>query len=110
MPKVIESPLGFKQRHTMNAANKLKTLEEYVGGKYQLVDHYEYNAFGKVISRKDSLGHITSYQYDDQFRLTATTDNWNNKTQHIYDDDDLHNSYFNQQPKAHRDKKKHPGH
>ena len=87
--KVMESPLGFKQRHTMNAANKLKTLEEYVGGKYQLVDHYEYNAFGKVISRKDSLGHITSYQYDDQFRLTATTDNWNNKTQHIYDDDDL---------------------
>ncbi len=87
--KVMESPLGFKIRHKMNAAEKTTVIEEWLHGQYHTIAQKEYDAFGKVVANINRFGQVTRYQYDDLLRLTAKTDPWRNKTQFVYDDENL---------------------
>ncbi len=87
--KVMESPLGFKMRHKMNAAEKTTVIEECLHGQYHAIAQKEYDAFGKVVANINRFGQVTRYQYDDLLRLTAKTDPWRNKTQFVYDDENL---------------------
>ncbi len=87
--RVIESPLGYKKRYTMDASARPVMGEEWVDGQYRKMGEKTFNAFGKVIISKDKLGNITTYQYDDQMRLIEQVDPWLNKQQFVYDDEKL---------------------
>ena len=87
--KVVETPLGYKKRYKMDASGRPVVGEEWIDGKYRKIGEKEFNAFGKVIYSKNKLGHITTYQYDDQMRLIERVDPWLNKQQFVYDDEKL---------------------
>ena len=84
---VIESPLGFKKRYTIDASSRPLVAEEWIDGKYRKLGTKEFNAFGKVITSKNKYGHETTYKYDDQMRLIEQIDPWLNKKQFVYDDE-----------------------
>ncbi len=84
---VIESPLGFKKRYTIDASSRPVVAEEWIDGKYRKLGTKEFNAFGKVITSKNKYGHKTIYEYDDQMRLIEQVDPWLNKKQFVYDDE-----------------------
>ncbi len=87
--KIIESPLGFKKRHKIDASERTTTIEDWVDGNYHVLSEYRYDAFGKVSSSKNKFGQTITYQYDDQQRLTEKTDPWLNKTHYVYDDQNM---------------------
>ena len=91
---VKESPLGIRKRIQRDSANRVIAHEQLVDDQYQLLSAREYNAFGKLALHKDRSGEVTTYQYDDQGRVTVKTDPWLNKTHHVYDDEDLSQHIF----------------
>ncbi len=105
--KVIETPLGYKKRYTLDASERPVMAEEWVNGKYRKIGTKEFNAFGKVIISKNKLGHTTLYKYDDQMRITEQLDPWLNKKQFVYDDEKL-SSYFFINGKKHKQEEKTP--
>ncbi len=93
---IAQSPLGLRQRQQQDASGRVTVYEEEVDGHYQIIKKREYNAFGKLTFQQDQLGRHTSYEYDDQIRLTGSVDTWRNTTTIVYDDDHLlQNTYVN---------------
>ena len=91
---VSETPLGFKRRRQRDASGRIIREEALVNNQYQTLSAKEYNGFDKIIRLTNRFGFLTSYQYDDQMRLTERRDPWNNKTRIVYDDDNMTQNTF----------------
>ncbi|MFA5337353.1 MAG: RHS repeat-associated core domain-containing protein [Candidatus Omnitrophota bacterium] len=73
--------LGRKTTYVYNAANKVKTITDALGG----VITNNYDTEGNLISIKDQKNNTTTFSYDALNRLIAKTDAANYKWQYFYD-------------------------
>ena len=108
---VIESPLGSRKREQRDASDRIIKYEESQrirphttsenqqphkaqDEEYVVVEEKEYNAFGKLAYHKNRFGFFSTYQYDDQIRLTTSNDAWMNETRYVYNDEDMSQQVF----------------
>ena len=82
----VQSPLGNTKRNIRDASGRSIQQQDLHNGKWRTLSSRSYNAFGKVDSKTNILGLTTTFTYDENGRLTNTTDPWGNEHHIDYND------------------------
>ncbi len=89
-----QSPLGDKRRTIQDASSRAIAHQDYHHGLWRTLSSQTYNSFGKVDSKTDILGLVTTFSYDEQGRRTRTSDPWGNVHRVSYDDEQMTTTTF----------------
>ncbi len=85
----VQSPLGNTRRTVYDASKRSISQQDQHKGKWRTLSSQSYDAFGKVESKTNILGLVTTFAYDEQGRHISTTDPWGNEQRIDYNDPDM---------------------